>query len=423
MKKGSKNIEKETKKQKVKIKSIIITIVVLIIIIYAFSMVFNLIKHPTDTFMVNIGEISEEETAKGVLIRDEMLVENKKESNQIIKIKQEGERVAKGDAVYRYYSAKENTLEDKISELNNKIQEALESADNTFSSDKKLLETQIESELNNVYKSNERQEINEYKKNINLYITKKAKIVGDLSPSGSYIKNLMEERSGYEAELEAGSEYITAETSGIVSYRIDGLENVLTINDLGKLNKQFLKDLNLKAGQTVPSTKNSAKIVNNYKCYIIFNSDSEQAKDVEIDDKIKIRVQDNKEVSAKIKNIIEEKDGSRTIAIEIEKQIESLISYREISFDIIWWSAAGFRIPNSAIKKVDGINYVIRSRSGYFDRMPVKILKEGKEYSIVEQYTRSELLELGVSSDNISKYRTITLYDEILLNPTEEQIR
>ena len=54
--------------------------------------------------------------------------------------------------------------------------------------------------------------------------------------------------------------------------------------------------------------------------------------------------------------------------------------------------------------------------------MAVKVLKQGEDYSIVEPYTRAELLELGLSATEISDLKTLTLYDEILLNPTEEQL-
>ena len=418
------SFEKENRKVEGKnIKKTMAVLILIAVIIYALFMVLKLIKNPTDTFIVSNGKLSDEETVNGYIVRDEKIVENQRRGKSIIRIKDEGQRVAKGNPIYRYYSDKELDLENKIADLNSKIQEAMEDNDNRFSSDKKLLETQIENELDNIYKKNEIQKIQEYKKNINSYVTKKSKIVGDSSPAGSYIKSLIDERSKYETQLESEAEYINAQTSGVVSYKVDGLENVLVPNDLGKLNKEFLEGLNLKKGQNIASSDDSAKIVNNYKCYIIFNSDSDQAKEVETNEKIKIKVQDSSEITATIKNIITESDGSKTIAVEIEEQVEELISYRSISFDIIWWSATGFRIPNSAIKTVNNVNYVVRNRNGYYNKMAVKILKQSEDYSIVEQCSRSELIELGLTTSEISDQKNITLYDEVLLNPTEEQLK
>ena len=404
-----------------KTKKIIIGIIVVIAVVYGVFMVYKLIKNPSNTFIVENGTISEEETVSGYIIRDEEVIEEKNKKT-IIKIKEEGQRVAKGDSVFRYYSDKEGELENKIAELDGKIQAVLENEENLLPNDKKLLESQIENELDKVNEQNEISKLAEYKKTISSYITKKAKIIGENSPSGSYLKGLIEERTSYEEKLKQESEYITAPSAGMVSYKIDGLEKVLTTDNLNTFNKQFLQDLDLKVGKAIASSDVTAKIVNNYNNYIVFNSNSQEAKNAKVNDKVNIKVQNDEAIVAKIQNIIEEDDGSRTIAISVEKNIEELLSYRRISLDIIWWSASGYRVPNSAIKEIDNVTYVVRNRNGYLNKMAVKVLKKGEDYSIVDSYSRDELLNLGLSSKEISDLKTLTLYDEILLNPKDEQL-
>lgn len=107
----------------------------------------------------------------------------------MVPIKTEGEKVSKGDPVFRYYSNNEENLVKKIEDLDKKIQEAMSKDNSLFSSDIKLLDTQIESKLSDLYELNDIQKIKEYKNDINTYVTKKAKIAGELSPAGSYIKN------------------------------------------------------------------------------------------------------------------------------------------------------------------------------------------------------------------------------------------
>lgn len=404
-----------------KTKKIIIGIIVVIAVVYGVFMVYKLIKNPSNTFIVENGTISEEETVSGYIIRDEEVIEEKNKKT-IIKIKEEGQRVAKGDSVFRYYSDKEGELENKIAELDGKIQAVLENEENLLPNDKKLLESQIENELDKVNGQNEISKLAEYKKTISYYITKKAKIIGENSPSGSYLKGLIEERTSYEEKLKQESEYITAPSAGMVSYKIDGLEKVLTTDNLNTFNKQFLQDLDLKVGKAIASSDVTAKIVNNYNNYIVFNSNSQEAKNAKVNDKVNIKVQNDEAIVAKIQNIIEEDDGSRTIAISVEKNIEELLSYRRISLDIIWWSASGYRVPNSAIKEINNVTYVVRNRNGYLNKMAVKVLKKGEDYSIVDSYSRDELLNLGLSSKEISDLKTLTLYDEILLNPKDEQL-
>jgi len=393
-----------------------------IILAYAIYGAIKLVKNPTNTFIVTNGKISQEENAIGYIVREETVVKGQNYKNGMVKIKSEGEKVAKGESIFRYYSSGENDLKTKIAELDTKIQEVMQNEQSVFTSDIKLLETQIEKELNSVYQVNNIQKIQEYKKNINSNISKKAKISGEQSPSGSYLKQLLSEKEEYENRLNADAEYIVASEPGIVSYRVDGLEETLKTDNFANLDKEFLENLNIKTGQIVASSEEVGKIINNFQCYIIFNSSSNEAKDTKIGNTIKIRLQNADIVNASVENIIEETDGSRTITIKITDNVEKIIAYRKISFDIIWWDADGFRIPNDAIKEENGLSYVVRNRNGYYNKMLVKILKQNDEYCIVKQYKSEELKELGFSNTQIYNMKNIALYDEIVINPTDEQM-
>ena len=394
-------------------------LILALVFIYAVYLVAKLVQNPTNTFMVTNGKISQEESDIGYIIREETVVKGQNYKNGMVKIKNEGEKVAKGDSVFRYYSSGEEELKNKIAELDVEIQSLMQNEKSSFPSDVKLLESQIEKELDSIYGVNNAQKIQEYKKNINSYITKKAKIS---SPSNSRLKELLSQREEYENRLTSDSENVNAPESGIVSYRVDGLESVLTTEDFAKFNKSFLQDLKLKTGQTVASSEEVGKIINNYQCYIVFNSNTNEAKNSKVGDTIKIRVQNSDTLKASVENIIDEDDESKTITVKITNDVEKLIAYRKISFDIIWWDAEGFRIPNEAIKEENGLSYVVRNRNGYYNKMLVKILKQNDEYCIVRQYKTEELEELGFTSSQIYSMRNIALYDEIVLNPTDEQM-
>ena len=396
-----------------------VVLILALVFIYAVYLVAKLVQNPTNTFMVTNGKISQEESDIGYIIREETVVKGQNYKNGMVKIKNEGEKVAKGDSVFRYYSSGEEELKNKIAELDVEIQSLMQNEKSSFPSDVKLLESQIEKELDSIYGVNNAQKIQEYKKNINSYITKKAKIS---SPSNSRLKELLSQREEYENRLTSDSENVNAPESGIVSYRVDGLESVLTTEDFTKFNKSFLQDLKLKTGQTVASNEEVGKIINNYQCYIVFNSNTNEAKNSKVGDTIKIRVQNSDTVKASVENIIDEDDESKTITVKITNDVEKLIAYRKISFDIIWWDAEGFRIPNEAIKEENGLSYVVRNRNGYYNKMLVKILKQNDEYCIVRQYKTEELEELGFTSSQIYSMRNIALYDEIVLNPTDEQM-
>ena len=89
----------------------------------------------------------------------------------------------------------------------------------------------------------------------------KSEIAGELSPAGSYIKELINQRQTLNNKLASESETITATNPGVVSYRVDGLENVLTINngDFSYLTTELLDSFNLKLGVSVPESNEARK--------------------------------------------------------------------------------------------------------------------------------------------------------------------
>ena len=389
------------------------------VLIYIIYMVVGLIRKPTDTVYVEMGQVREEEIAIGYMVRDEEVIRGENYKNGIEQIKTEGEKVAKGESIFRYYSNNEESLVQKIKDLDEKIDEAMEKTEKAPTSDTKALEDQIDTKLYNLYGESDLKVIQNSKDEIISSMSKKSKIAGEQSPAGSYLKKLINQRSEYENELTSGEEYIEATKSGIVSYRVDGYEDILTTSDFGKYTKEFLEDLNLKTGQIIPMSSEEGKIVDNYKCYIVCVLDSEYAKKAEVGDTVTIRLPSGKEVKADIEYKTTE-DKEYILTLKIDEGVEELTAYRKISFSIIWWSSSGLRIPNNAIsteeKNGKEISYVIRTRIGYQDKILVKVLKTNEKYSIVTNYTSDELTELGYTASEIRNMPNIAIYDEILIN-------
>ena len=410
----------ERKSSKSNYKKIVLYLVIVVAIIYILYTIYLLIKQPTSTFTVEEGKLYQEETNIGYVIRDEKVVKGENYKNGMEQIKSEGERAAVNENIFRYYSSNEESLKQKIAELDTKIQEVMTNDTSLFSSDMKLLEEQIDQKVSDIRNITDATKLEEYKKEIDNLVTKKAKIAGDLSPSGSYLNQLIEERKGYESQLNSGAEYVKAPMSGIVSYKVDGLEETLTPNNFETLSKEYLESLDLKTGKIVATNEECGKVINNFSCYIATISSSEEALSTEVGAKVKVRLSNNVEVSVEITNIIKENDKEVVLILKLTEEIEELINYRKITFDLIWWSDTGLKVPNQAIAEENDLKYVVRNRAGYLSKILVKVTRQGEKYSIVEPYSTDELKELGFSNQEIASYKKISLYDEILLNPNLE---
>ena len=410
------------KNKKVKeIKNVILLALIICLIIYIIYELVELISSPTEAVLVRKGEVSKEESAFGYIIREEEIITNQSAGENIERLKAEGEKVSKGEAILKYYTVEKELIAQEISETEAEIQQALESQNEIFSSDIKALDAQIEDKLYSISNKNNVQELKENKTDINSYITKKAKITGDLSPAGSYIKDLILKKNELEESLLEGSQSIYASTSGIISYRIDDLENVLKTTNLESITKEMLNKLDLKPGKVISTSNQRVKLVNNFYCLIATQSSSNEAKNAKVGDKVNIKLSTGDEVKATIEHINDE-ENSRILIFRIIQNVEQLVSFRKISMDIIWWSASGLKIPNSSIIYKEGLSYILKKENNKDKEVLVKIIKENDEYSIVKNYSTDELVELGFDEETIRKLNKIEEYDNIIINPNTKNV-
>ena len=394
-------------------KRIMVIIFVIPVIAYISYAMYLLISHPTDTYIIKEGTLSQEETGIGYVIRNEVVRKGENEGNGIYAIALEGKKVACNDPIFRYYSDAEKEISEEIKNIDYKIQKLLEGEKNVTSADIKSIENQIENELSNINKLTNYQEIYECKKNIDTLISKKINFIKEITENAE-IKQLIEQRNEYENQLKNASEYITAPISGVVSYRVDGLEEKLTTSNFDEITEEYLNDLDLKTEQVIATSNDSGKVIDNFKCYIAITMDSEQAMSAEVGDSVKLRVFDKKEIDSTIKQINEEYD-KRTIIFETNQMTDDLISHRKIEVNVIWWSASGLKIPNQALIEENGLYYVMRNKAGTQSKILVKIKAQTDKSSIITTYSTEELQKIGYDEEDIKKYKKINNYDEIMI--------
>ena len=407
------------KKQFSKNALIVIVSVVLATMIIAWFI--RVVNSSAETMIITDGTISQSETLTGYYVREEKVVNSDKNKNGMQQIVTEGQKVAANESIFRYYSESENDNKAKINEIDQKIQKLVETSDiGLYNSDLRLIDSQMLDSLKNISTYNSIQNIKELKSAMKILENKKAEIVASSTTNDSEISKLISDRKTLEKQRDADSTYIKAPVSGILSYRIDGLEDQLKFSDINNYNNEYLENLNLDTGKIIPTSTTEGKIVNNFECYVITNASSEEAKKAKVRDKVQITLPTGRTIDARVANIIEEQNGSRTIAIKFSDNIDEVTSYRKVSFDVIWWNSTGYKVKNSGIIEENNLHYVIRSRQGHLKKVLVKIKKQTDTYSIVKNYSASELKELNYDKKALT---SLMLNDEILLNPTEDEIK
>lgn len=417
-------IKKQKKaKSQINQKRILIISIILISAICITYAVILLKKDSESIAYVEQGTIHQEETVVGHILRNEKVIKNEEYQNGIIQIADEGEKVYKNEAIFQYYSDEAKELSNQVEELNFQIQEKLKTEKVNANADIKQIETQIEEKIEELKVLNNVQAIIEHNKTINTLLEKKITMLGETNESSKELKDLIKQRESINKQISDSTKYIAAPISGIVSYRVDGLEEELIAADFDKLTTKYLRDLNLKTGKIIATSGEAGKVIDNFSYYIATTMDSKEAMNAKVGKTVKIRLSTNDEIEAKIAHINEEKN-QRVIILKIDRMTEKLTNYRKISFDIIWWSDSGLKVPNEAIlKDENGLSYLVRTKSGYISKLLVKILNYNENYAIVSTYNTEELTSLGFTQEAISNYKKVKLYDEIFLNPSLEKLK
>jgi len=398
-------------KKGTKIIAIIAIIAVLSYVIYS---VYLLIVHPTNTYIVREGTLSEKDETTAYIIRNEQVVKGEDFANGIYAIASEGQRVAKGESIFRYYNDSEKEIKTKISGLNYEIQEMLEQEKNKTSADIKSIEKQIEEKIYNINTMTNYQEIIENKKQIDSLISKKINFIADVTDNQE-IKTLIAERQSFENQLKNGSEYQKAEIAGVVSYRVDGLEEKLSPENFNQINEKYLNDLDLQTGKIILASDECGKVIDNFNCYIAITMNSKNAKKAKVGDSVKLRISNNEEYNAKIIQINEE-SGKRTIIFQMNQMPEDLIIHRKILTDVIWLDETGLKVPKQALVQKNGLYYVIRTKVGVQTELLVNVQMQNDKFAIIKPYKNEELQDLGWTINEIKKYKKISNYDEIIIN-------
>ena len=394
----------------------VFSIILAIFVIFVFFFSTSKLNNSVDFYTIENGEISYEEPAEAIIIRDEQLLSEEGYEKGITQIALEGEKVAKNSSVIRSYTADEDEKIKQIEDIDKEINKAIEeNSINVLSSDIINIEAKIESYAEKLNGLNDIQKIEEIHKKIDDLMASKTRITADACPEGSAVKQLIKQKNTLLEELNNGANIVKSPTSGIVSYRIDGLEKILKTGDFSYLNKEVFDSIEIKMGATIPLNNNNCKIINNFNSYIATFMNTEKANTANVGDEVTLRLTTGNILPAKIVYLGESTKDGRVIVFEIREGIDNLIEFRKISMDVIWWDYSGYKVSNSVLISRDGKNYVQKYKTTSSEIILVKVKRQNDTYSIISNYTDEELLEMGISQEEINKRTKIKLYDRLLV--------
>ena len=361
------------------------------------------------------GKLSDEEQVDGIIIRSEEVL-NVEKGQKIQKIKENNEKVSKNEIVAKVSTQNEQDIMKRIEEVNKKIEQALsENQINVNSAQNITINEKIERVLAHVSDTNFQSKIEEYDKEIKNSLYEKAKISGELTKEGSKLKNLIKEKENLEATLNSNTKNVISTSAGNISYIVDGYEQKLKADNFEYLTEDILKNVDIKRGTVLSVSDNKAKIIKDFNTYIACIVKKDRLKDVKRGKTLELNINNEYEALSMVE-YIKDIDNSKSIVVFSTNKLSTELSkYRKISLGIIWWSEVGLKVSNKAIKKIEKQHFVVKNKSGFTELIPVKLIKETEEYSLVSGY--SSKLRSKQNSKELIDIPILQEFDEVILNP------
>ncbi len=350
------------RKQSVKIGTLLLAVFLLL---YLPSLLYIIYGNGIETDILKLGKIEEIQNIDGVFVRNEELIISP-ETGSCVMDAMDGEKVP---ANYRIATVVKNVPVSVYEELKKKEME-IARAQNAqkeniivFSSDIKKLDSEIIEEVKNLAQLSSRGSLVESYNSISKVdkaVYRKSDIFGDSSKSAEYINKLKSEKASIQNKLNNNIKEIHTDASGLISYAIDGYENLLTPDFIRKATPKELEKITTKQTNRdfniidAKKDKPIAKLVKDLENYLVTAVDEEYTKPLMLDRKVTLRINDTGiNIDAEIIYSSDVIDGKRIIAFKFDTGLNETVGLRRINADIILSSSTGLKVPYSSLRDID----------------------------------------------------------------------
>ncbi|NMB07827.1 MAG: hypothetical protein GX981_05535 [Tissierellia bacterium] len=368
--------------------------------------------------------VEDKAETKAIILKKENLY--KAEANGYLEIiNPEGNRVSKGSEVCKIQLVGEGSnVQQELKELEEKIQalKLVEKEKDIVKGDGEKLENSLDNliyEIQEKINTGKYNEIEILKEKLALLYGKQQDISGENHLINTSIESLQKKKEALNKQLNNNALNYYTNESGIVSYKIDGYEEIFSFHNKDEYTYSDFKiestnSYTRENGENVKSGEAVFKIIDNFQWYAILKiEDFKKINVYEEGDNILLSNEKlNEEFKGKIIKI--NKDGNKgTILCKFNTGFHKIYDERFVDFDIIKYKYNGYKIPTKSIVEKDGIKGVyIKDISGIVKFKPVEIIKEEDKFTYVNSGDNNFITIKGENKP----VKTITTFDEILLN-------
>lgn len=196
-----------------------------------------------------------------------------------------------------------------------------------------------------------------------------------------------------------GKSKIVTPFSGIAVFHTDGLEDLLTPENVNFLSYEQMQDFEpnirkINAGERVRQGAPLVKIVDNYSWYFSVYVNSSQIDKIRDQGRTKLSFSfaPGEEVTARLYSVEEDEDNKYQVTFIITEHLEDFYLHRQVKADIIYDSFRGITIPSSALVEKDGEPGVYSVEKAMIKFRPVEVVSSFEEELLVEGLSTGRLI-------------------------------
>lgn len=382
------------------------------------SYVFRYFYYDIDTHVAKYVKLENVIITEGVFVRTEFVTDLPEKVLDEYK-KNEGQRLSIDSKILEIpqNANTDSGIWPKISKLNERIKEIENSEqDNSFfSKDKEKINTSIYTnirELKEIINSGDFSEISNIKNELSASLYKKSLIYGIGSFSGKNIQQLQAEKESLESIYKNSIKLVKAQSSGVVSYNIDGYEQILNPLNIDNFNINGIKDIMATLGEKLEEDAESnfgVKVVDNFEWFLCCVVSSEQGESFKKGKKIDIRLSehDNEEISGHIFKISEAQNNEKLLIIKGNTQFKDYYKIRLAKIEIIKDYDEGYIVPQNIIVELDGTKGVYVDKRGIVKFAPVDIVADFEKDVMIQNTNHDNV-------DESNDWKKLIQYDHII---------
>ena len=250
-------------------------------------------------------------------------------------------------------------------------------------------------------------------------VVKKGTEIADIKESEAGSDKESGVKGKYEDYLERLKDYdllsgtSEAPISGVFSMSIDGYEKYFCIDNMDKIKKEEIEEMDLKQLDLQRETVNRGepvfKISNDDVWYIVCWVDKESASKYEEGEKVRISIGEST-MDAQVKTVKKDGEEFYRMVFYLNVYYEDFCSAREVEMTVVQSNTMGLIVDNECIIEKDGQKGVyVKTKDGDTYFRPIKIkITDGKQSVIYEPI---------FVNDEYEQVETVRVYQEVLRDP------